>query len=76
MRRHNEINKNDFFEIRAGYEGCGAMLVLDIPGHLYDEFSSSFGTESAERKLMNLYDAYITLNEEQKVLFQKIMEKI
>ena len=70
MKKHTKIDMNDYFEIKAGLDGCGVSLTLNIPNKLYHQFEQSFATEAGEKMLNDFYFTYMTLTEKQKTIFQ------
>lgn len=68
-------NKNyraeGFFELKAGLEGEGLSLSLEVPVRLFDDFKNCFETETGIQLLNCIYSAYVSLSDEQKKAFQE-----
>ena len=66
----NSAENNRFMTIKAGFEGKGTSLYLDIPERLYSDFTNCFENKKSEQVLGELYDEYLTLSEYQKSFLQ------
>ena len=68
----NTTIRKGFLRIQGGFEGQGTSLSIDVPEHIFNDFTHCFddGNEKGAKTLEDLYDLYITLTEKQKEIFQ------
>ena len=68
----NTTIRKGFLRIQGGFEGQGASLSIDVPEHIFNDFTHCFddGNIKGAKTLENLYDLYITLSPKQKEIFQ------
>ncbi len=68
----NTTIRKGILRIQGGFEGQGASLSIDVPKHIFNDFTHCFDdrNEKGAKTLEDLYDLYITLTEKQKEMFQ------